>query len=43
LQELKIKAEEFVRLKCDLRPNKDHRIEKGKGNQENLAGNISDN
>ena len=41
-QKLEIKAGEFVRLKCNLKPNEDHRIGKGKGNQENLADNTSD-
>ena len=30
----------IVRLKCDLKPNGDHKTEKDKGNQENLAGNM---
>ncbi len=30
-----------MRLKCDLRPNKNYRIKKGKRNQKNLAGSIS--
>jgi len=31
-----------MRLKCYFKSNKDHSIGKGKGNQENLAGSISD-